>query len=96
MNALIQRRLPRTVAITGAVGAGLLYFVEMLADRDVVGEMVFLLALLTFGFSLAAAGVVAWFHGEKGKQRIGALEVAILSVLGLVWIATGVFLALYT
>ncbi len=94
LNALIQRRLPRTVAITGAVGAGLLYFVDMLTDRGVVGQKVFLLALLSFFCSLTASGVVAWFHGAKGKQRIVAFEIGLLSVIGLVWIAIGVLIFL--
>lgn len=95
ISALIHRRLPRTVAITGAVGIGLLYFVDMLADRDMVPEVVFRFALLTFFCSLAAAGVIAWFHGAKGKQHVVAIEVALLSLIGLVWVALSVFLFLF-
>jgi len=94
MMALTHRRLPRTVAITGALGATLLYFTDMLADRGVVPEVVFRLALLTFFCSLAAAGAIAWFHGEKGPQKVVPTEVAILSMIVLVWIAMGVFLLL--
>jgi serine/threonine protein kinase len=93
-TALHHRRLPRTVAITGAVGATALYFVDMLADRGVVPELVFRLALLTFFCSLAASGVIAWFHGEKGPQKVPPTELAILSMIVLFWIAMGVFLFL--
>jgi serine/threonine-protein kinase len=92
--AMIRRRLPRTVVTTGAIGAALLYFVDTLADRGLVGEVVFQFALLTFFCSLAAAGVIAWFHGAKGKQHVVAIEVALLSFIGLVWISMGVFLFL--
>jgi serine/threonine-protein kinase len=92
--ALIRRRLPRTVVATGAIGAALLYFVDTLADRGLVGEVVFRFALLTFFCSLAAAGVIAWFHGAKGKQHVVAIEVALLALIALVWIALSVFIFL--
>lgn len=66
----------------------------MLADRGVVPESVFRLALLTYFCSLAAAGVMAWFHGEKGQQKVVPAEVALLSMIVLVWIVMGVFIFL--
>jgi hypothetical protein len=94
MAALAHRRLPRTVAITGAAGAAALYFIDMLADRDVVPEVVFRMALLTYFCGLAASGVLAWFHGEKGQQKVVPAEVALLSMILLFWIVMGVFLFL--
>ncbi len=36
---------------------------------------------LVLGMGLFPAIVVAWFHGEKGRQHVSALEVAILGML---------------
>jgi serine/threonine-protein kinase len=92
VEALLKRRLPQTVVVTGAVGIFCLTFIAMLAD--VLDNQFFQVALATFVFSLIASGIVAWFHGEKGPQRVTALEVVLLTVLAVVWIAVlvGIFL----
>ena len=36
---------------------------------------------LVLGLSLLPAGVIAWFHGERGRQRVCALEAVILGAL---------------
>jgi len=88
LENLLKRRLPQTVVVTGAVGLGGLSFIAMLAD--VLDKPMFQAGLATFVCSLLAAGVIAWFHGEKGPQRVTPLEVVLLSVIVLVWIASGV------
>jgi hypothetical protein len=35
---------------------------------------------------VAAATVVAWFHGERGRQQSNILEWILLSVIGVVWL----------
>jgi hypothetical protein len=53
-----------------------------------VGDNLFVQAsLATFVCSLIGAGVIAWFHGEKGPQRVTPLEVVLLGFLAVVWIA---------
>ena len=76
---------PQTVVVTGGVGLAGLYFVGMLAD--VYDQPIFQAALATFVCSLVGSGVIAWFHGEKGPQKVTALEVVILAILLTVWIA---------
>jgi len=87
LESLLKRRLPQTVVVTGAVGIAGLYFIGLLAD--VYDKPIFQAALATFVCSLAASGVIAWFHGEKGPQRVTALEVVLLALIGLVWLAIG-------
>jgi hypothetical protein len=87
LESLLKRRLPQTVVVTGAVGIAGLYFIGMLAD--VYDKPIFQAALATFVCSLAASGVIAWFHGEKGPQRVTPLEVVLLALIGLVWLAIG-------
>jgi len=85
VEALLKRRLPQTVVVTGAIGLFGLTFVAMLAD--VMDNQFFQAALATFVGSLIGSGIVAWFHGERGPQRVTALEVVLLTVLVVVWIA---------
>ncbi|MFH1763222.1 MAG: serine/threonine-protein kinase [Gemmatimonadota bacterium] len=87
LESLLKRRLPQTVVVTGAVGMAFVYFIAMLAD--VLENRFFQAALATFVCSLAVSGVIAWFHGEKGPQRVTALEVVLLALIGLVWLAIG-------
>jgi hypothetical protein len=86
---LLKRRVPQIVAVTGVLGLAVLGFFDMLADRDVVPEVAFRLALATVACLLGASVIVAWFHGERGEQRVTALEVLLLVVVGAVWIALG-------
>lgn len=46
--------------------------------------------MLVFGFM--ALMVVAWYHGEKGEQRVSGPELLILAVI---FVAAGLFLAIY-
>jgi len=93
LESLLKRRLPQTVVVTGAVGMAFVYFIGLLAD---VGEnRLFQAALATFVCSLVASGVIAWFHGEKGPQRVTPLEVVLLALIGLVWVAVGVAIFLF-
>jgi len=53
---------------------------------------------LVLGMGLFPAIVIAWFHGEKGRQDVCALEVAILGTLiacaGIaVWYLSGALVA---
>ena len=95
VESLLKRRLPQTVVVTGAIGLASLYFVGLIAD--VIDRPIFQAALATFVGSLMASGIVAWFHGEKGPQKVTALEVVLLSALGLLWIAVlvGIFSGMF-
>ncbi|NNM04422.1 MAG: protein kinase [Gemmatimonadetes bacterium] len=85
VEGLLKRRLPQTVVVTGAIGLAGLYFIGMLAD--VYQEPIFQAALATFVGSLIASGIIAWFHGERGPQRVTPLEVVLLAILTLIWLA---------
>jgi serine/threonine-protein kinase len=84
VESLLKRRLPQTVVGTFAIGIALLYFIGMLAD--VWDQPIFRAGLATFLCSLVGSGIIAWFHGEKGPQRVTPLEVVLLTFLVLVWL----------
>lgn len=92
---LIRRRLPQVVAITLVVGYAALDFVDQLVDRGVAPDWVYSLSLSTYIYSVAASGVISWFHGKKGKQRISRPEVALLALIATGWVLTCVLIMLF-
>jgi serine/threonine protein kinase len=89
-KALIRRRMLWILSIAGVIGLGFLYIIRMLASRGLLPEAAFPLALDTVLCGLAAATVLAWFHGEKGRQKVAPFEVVLLTVIGLIWVAVGI------
>ena len=85
-QVLSKRRIPQFIGASVAAGAGFIGLVLALEDVGRVGP---LWASLSFPFAasaVAAATVVAWFHGERGKQQTNVLEWILLSVIGVVWL----------
>src|SRR5687767_12917480 len=83
-----DRKLPRW-AIAYLTAAGLAYQGLALLAAPYAWPPVVLRSialLLAVGFLLTL--VLAWFHGERGRQRVGAWELAMVTVL----IAAGVIL----
>lgn len=87
LEQLIRRRVPQIIVVTGAVAAGFVGFVADLVDRGTLDQVFFDLSLPFSACSVAAATVVAWFHGEKGRQEASVLEWMLLSVIAVIWIA---------
>lgn len=83
---LVRRRVPQIVAMAGAGGMGLMAFTSMLVEMDVLPQRVFHLTLPLVACGLMAATVVAWFHGERGRQESSVLEWMLLSVIGVAWL----------
>ena len=94
LDSMIRRRLPQIVAVTGVVGIAAHGFIAELADRGMVPEKFYQVALDTFACAFVASVVIAWFHGKKGKQKIQPLEVALLSVVGIIWLLIAVWIVL--
>jgi hypothetical protein len=86
IQSLFKRRLPQIVVVTAVILYALLQFVDMLADRGVAPGWAFQVALNTFVCGVAASAVIAWFHGKEGKQAVKPLEIALLGVIGVVWL----------
>jgi eukaryotic-like serine/threonine-protein kinase len=86
LHILLERRVPQIVAVTGVLGLALLGFFDMLADREILPEIAFRLALATVACLLGGSVIVAWFHGERGEQRVTALEVLLLGLVGAIWL----------
>ena len=86
LQGLFTRRVPQFLAGASATGVGFLGFVWMLVDSETLGPWAFNLALPFATSGVAAATVVAWFHGEHGKQEASVLEWILLSIIGVIWL----------
>lgn len=83
---LIRRRVPHIVLVAGAAAVGFLGFMGELVDRQTLGQVWWELSLPFAACGFAAATVVAWFHGERGKQQTSVLEWILLSLVAVVWL----------
>jgi eukaryotic-like serine/threonine-protein kinase len=81
---LKERRLGPIVASYAAVGWVVLQVADQLVDREVAPPIVYTMTLLWYVVGLAGSVVIAWFHGEKGSQRVPRSEVVLLGVLATV------------
>jgi serine/threonine protein kinase len=90
VTSLMSRRFPQFLAATAGAGWITLEGVSQLVDMGMLGHLWYRLALTTVVCGVLASAVVAWFHGAKGKQRTGPLEIALLSAIGIVWLLLSV------
>jgi serine/threonine-protein kinase len=79
-----ERRLFRIVAGYTAAGWIVLSGVDQLVDREVLPRYFYLIGLVWYVGGFFAATILGWYHGEKGRQKATANEIALLSGLGLV------------
>ena len=86
LDSLIRRRFPQIVAVTAVVGFTALAFIGDMEDRAVLPEPSYKIALDTYICAVGASGVIAWFHGREGRQRVQPLEVGLLAAIGVVWL----------
>ncbi len=94
LDQLIKRRVPQFVLGAGGAAAGLLAFVSMLVQMETLGQVWWDLSLPLAGSGFAAASVVAWFHGERGRQEASKVEYVLLGVIGAIWLSVSVWILL--
>ncbi len=87
---LKQRRITQIVLTYVAAGWVALAGVDQLADRGVIPELGYRLALLAYVTGIPVALILGWYHGEKGRQKATLLEILLLAVVFLGTAATGV------
>lgn len=80
---LKERRITQIVLTYLAAGWVVLAGVDQLADRAVVPEIVYRLTLVGYVAGIPASLIIGWFHGERGRQRVSVLEVALLTVVAI-------------
>lgn len=76
-----RRRIPQIVTSTLVVGAGLLGLVMGAVDIGRLPQVSVELTVNLVAWALLASGVLAWFHGERGRQEFTPRERWILAAL---------------
>jgi serine/threonine protein kinase len=93
LKKLLQRRVPQIVLITAGTGYGLIELVGNLGD--VLPRKSELLTVIFVAAAVAASGVIAWFHGARGRQRAPSVEYLLLGLIGALWLVGTVFAVLH-
>jgi len=94
LQQLIRRRVPQIVLVAAAAGFGLMELVGLLVEMGTLPSLVFDLTLPFVGSAVSAATVIAWFHGERGRQQTNVLEWVLLSIIGVAWLTVSSWIAL--
>ena len=89
-----RRRIPQLMGAAVAAGASFVGFVAVIVELYAVDLLWLNLSFPLAGCGVAAATVIAWFHGERGPQRSNILEWILLSLIGVVWITLSAWLIL--
>ena len=84
IQTLLKKRIPQTVLITGGVS---IFLAQLVGDFD--NPRLYSAALVLAGTAIVVSAIVAWFHGEKGRQRAPAVEYILLTAV----VAAGVALS---
>ncbi len=92
LDSLIRRRLPQIVAVTAVLGYAALSFVNQLADMEVLPLESYKHALNTYLCAVAVSGIIAWYHGKKGRQKVQAAEIGLLVIVGISWLLVGAWI----
>lgn len=91
---LLKRRVPQIVLVAGAAALGFIQLMGVLVDMGTLAPVFFSLSLVLAIAGVAGATVVAWFHGEKGKQDANVLEWILLSLIAVVWVGVSGWIVL--
>lgn len=87
---LKERRITQMVLAYMAVGWVVLAVLDQLINNEVIPVIVYQLSLVAYVGGIPAATVIGWYHGEKGSQKVTAMEVALLSVVVVITAGFGV------
>lgn len=76
-----ERKLFQVLVLYVGVAWGLAQVAEFVVDNYDLSRRLLDVTLFLLLVGLPAAAVLAWFHGEKGHQRVQRVEAAILAGL---------------
>ena len=92
IQQLLRRRVPQIVLVAGAAAIGFIQLVAVMVEMGTLGPIFWDLSLPFAVSGVAGATVVAWFHGERGRQEASVLEWILLSVIAVIWIAVSAWM----
>jgi serine/threonine protein kinase len=86
LQQLLKRRVPQIVLLAIGVAIGFVQVVAMLREMWDLPQVIFDVSLFSAVCGIAGATIIAWFHGEKGKQKMSILEGILLSLIVVIWL----------
>ena len=89
-----RRRIPQLVAAAAMGGGTIVGLTDALIDNTDLPPWTFAQVLNLVVWVFVGSCLVAWFHGERGRQRVNRLEVTLLAIVALGWAATSAMLFL--
>lgn len=93
-HSLMRRRFPQFVVMTAGGGWIALELVSQFVEMSLFTNIWYHLTLVSVLWGVGASAVIAWFHGAKGKQKVGVVEVVLLAVIGVAWFLSCVMIVL--
>ena len=78
-----QRRITQIVVTYLAGGWIVTSVIDQVVDREVLPLVVYEVTLTLFLFGILGALIIGWYHGEKGAQEAPPIEIAMLTVVGI-------------
>jgi serine/threonine protein kinase len=88
---MLQRRIPHFVGPYLVTGFSILAAIAMFVEMEILPRWVFLQSLTLVFAGLFAVIVIAWYHGETGKQETTWPERFLLGAILAAWISAAVF-----
>jgi TolB-like protein/Flp pilus assembly protein TadD len=89
-DRLRQRKIVQWALAYLAGAFALLQGVDLIGQRFGLPESVVRILIVVLAVGFFAALVLAWYHGERGEQRVGGMEISLLALLlaiggGILW-----------
>jgi len=81
LGTLIKKKVPQVVFIAVALGWGFTQVIGLLTEQNMLRPSAFPASLVVAGSGVLSATVMAWFHGERGRQRAPFIEYVLLSLI---------------
>ena len=81
LQMLLRKRVPQLILLSATTGMGVLAITDMLADRGILSDLTFRVVLVLVVAGVLASTIIAWFHGERGRQRAPFIEYVLLSLV---------------
>lgn len=91
---LIKRRVPQIVGLAVVAGGGVVGFMSSLYERYELPRWVFDVTIATAVTGVIVSTVIAWFHGEKGRQEATRTEFVLLGLIAVAWLTACALLIL--
>ncbi len=92
IGELIKRRVPQIVAMAAMGGVAVVGLMSELVGSYGWPRFVLDLTVASAVAAFFASGVLAWFHGEAGRQKAPKIEFVLLGAIAVGWLVASVVL----